>query len=71
MANVLAALSQPRREVRVGTVVSVAGGVAVVDVAGGQVDAQLTAQTATATSGMTVFLLPVADTWLVIAFPAP
>lgn len=65
--SVLAALSQRPREVRVGTVTSVAGGVAVVDVAGTAVDAQLTAQTASVVAGATVFLLPVADTWLVVA----
>lgn len=65
----LAALSAPRREVRVGTVTAIVGVVATVTVGEGSVDAQLTAQTATVTVGATVFLLPVNDTWLVIAFP--
>ncbi len=67
--SVLGALSAPRREVRTGLVVSVAGSVVTVDVGlGASVDAQVpTVPAFTLTAGQTVFLLPVQDTWLVIA----
>jgi hypothetical protein len=67
--GVLQALSAPRREPRVGTVVSVAGPVATVDVGGTEVDAQIpTVPAFTLATDDTVFVLLIGEgTWLVIA----
>ena len=66
--GVLEVLAAPRRVPRVGTVVSVAGSVATVDVGSSEVDAQIPSVPAfsLATSD-TVYLLPIGETWLVIA----
>ena len=66
--GVLEVLAAPRRVPRVGTVVSVAGSVAKVDVGGSEVDATIpTVPAFTLTTGDTVFVLPIGETWLVIA----
>lgn len=67
--GVLQALSVPRRVPRVGTVVSVAGSLATVDVGGSELDATIpTVPAFTLTTGMTVTVLPIGEgTWQVIA----
>lgn len=68
--GVLAALSGPRRDIRVGTVSAVVAGVATVTVGDGSVDAQIpTTPAFVLIVGATVFVIPVGDggTWLVIA----
>jgi hypothetical protein len=68
MADALALIAQRRREARIGTVVEVGtGGVATVDVDGGIFTAQLANHTATVSAGALVALLPLGDSWLVIA----
>lgn len=65
--GVLSSLGQPRREMQLGTVVSVTAGVATVTLGETDIEAQLTAQTAAVTAPATVYLFPMGDTWIVLA----
>ena len=66
--GVLEVLAAPRRVPRVGTVASVAGSVATVDIGDSEVPGTIpTVPAFTLTTGDTVFVLPIGETWLVIA----